>query len=114
MSYTPDSLRALGDAASSRRLSPMEVHAHADAWEADLFSLADITAFHAYDHDKVEKLEADNTALRERLRKVEAESMEDCGSLWRCPLCGEATKSLPVKHAGNCPYASQPPEESGP
>jgi len=31
----PDSLRVMGDDAASRRLSPMEVHAHADAWQSD-------------------------------------------------------------------------------
>jgi len=53
----PDSLRALGDDAASRRLSPMEVHAHADQWQAERKDNAALR----------ERLEAETEGLRESL-----------------------------------------------
>ena len=64
--YTPDSLWALGERIdpNGNSSTATAIYAHADAWEADIGMWKD-----AERH--VDRLDADNAALRERLENIE-------------------------------------------
>lgn len=83
MTYTPDSLRVLGD----DDIWPVGTHeirrrlfAHADAWEADLREKHELACMHANEYGnlriananaQVAKAQADNAAMREKLEALE-------------------------------------------